>query len=48
MVVLYRTSSVSNVMNMEWELTDYFEDRCINARGGGPIGNPHYYIYILR
>ena len=48
MVVLYRTTSVSNVMGMEIELTDYFGDRCINARGGGPTGNPPHYIYILR
>ena len=48
MVVLYQTTSVSNVMSMEKELTDYFGDRCINARGGGPTGNPPHYIYIMR
>ena len=48
MVVLYQTTSVSNVMSMEIELTDYFWDRCINARSGGPTGNPPHYIYIMR
>ena len=53
MIVLYMTSSIENVRNLEEELVDYYRgrfDRCdnINRGGGGRIGVPPFFLYIVR
>lgn len=54
MVVLYRTSNRNSINNMERELIQFFlhdepDPRCINDNtGGGPIGEPPYFLYIVR
>lgn len=51
MVVLYRTGSKRFIRDMEWCLVDYFCGRLdcdnVNAGGGGPVGEPHFYLYIV-
>lgn len=50
MIVLYETSSISNVRKLEKELIEYYEGWCDNriAGGGGNIGPRPYYLYIVR
>ena len=50
MVLLYETSSISNVRQLEKELIEYYEGWCDNeiAGGGGSIGTQPYYLYIVR
>lgn len=48
MVVLYRTASVADLLCTRIGVTAHFWDRCINNPGGGGVGNPPYFIYILR
>jgi hypothetical protein len=50
MWVLYRSSSINNVSVLESHLIDYYAFDCdnINAGGGGHIGTPPYYLYLVR
>ena len=53
MVVLYKTSRYSNdnfVRELERELVDKHWEDCDNSigGGGGPLGKPPYYLYIVR
>ena len=51
MVVLYRTDSERFIRDMERSLVDYFcgHPDCdnVNAGGGGPMGEPPIYLYIV-
>ena len=51
MVVLYKTSSEASVRNTERELTAWFLDdyECDNQNlgGGGPLGPPPYFLYVV-
>jgi hypothetical protein len=49
MILVYRTSSDAMVRNTERELTEWFWDDCENEilGGGGPSGEPPYYLYVV-
>ena len=51
MIVLYKTFSEFNVRNTERELTIWFkvDFECDNKNlgGGGPIGEPPFYLYVV-
>jgi len=49
MVVVYESSSIDSVSQLERELTEHnqhFADNVISG-GGGHIGKPPYYLYIV-
>lgn len=50
MIVLYSTTSISNVSILENLLVERNFDLCDNliAGGGGNIGEPPYYLYLVR
>lgn len=50
MIVLYSSSSISNVSILENLLVERNFDLCDNliAGGGGSIGEPPYYLYLVR
>jgi len=50
MVVLYRTRSPSVVRDLESRLVSKHQKDSDNEQGGGggPLGNPPYYLYIVR
>ena len=49
MVVLYKTSSQTQVRKMEKYLTEVYLGDCDNSVGGGGglLGDPPYYLYIV-
>ena len=49
MVVKYKTTSVNYINRIEKETIDYHRDDITNmiSGGGGPNGNPPYYLYLL-
>jgi hypothetical protein len=50
MIVLYQSSSINSVSKLEYALVDHYTDWCDNviAGGGGNIGTPPYYLYLVR
>ena len=50
MIVLYCSASISNVSKLENLLVNWNFDLCDNiiAGGGGNIGEPPYYLYLVR
>ena len=50
MILIYSTSSDSNVRTLEAALIEYYWDVCDNSigGGGGSRGLPPYYLYIVR
>ena len=50
MIVIYETSSASNVDSAERYLIDYYYGVAdgLRAGGGGPKGDPPYYLYVVR
>ena len=50
MILLYRTTSEAHVRGIEEYLIDRYWAYCDNLRGGGggPLGKPPYYVYIVR
>lgn len=52
LIVIYETMSAEHVNDVERELIEYFEthDDISNFRGGGggPLGQPPYYVYVVR
>jgi hypothetical protein len=55
MIVVYKSSSEKNIRLMEAFLTEYIREhrqdpRCdnINEGGGGPCGDPPYFLYVVR
>jgi hypothetical protein len=52
LIVIYKTTSAEHVNDVERELIEYFEthDDIGNFRGGGggPLGRPPYYVYVVR
>ena len=48
MLVLYQTSSIDNVREMEDMMIVYYpESDNENRGGGGRIGSPPYYLYVV-
>ncbi len=51
MIVIYESSTILHVVELESALIEFYGDRCDNERGGGggrpPVGPP-YYLYIVR
>lgn len=49
MVVLYRSSSLDSVSQVECDLIEHNKEITKNriAGGGGNYGNPPYYLYIV-
>lgn len=54
MIVIYRTTSETNVRSMEKQLYSYYGNRCEfdgqdGAAARGPLGNtPYFYLYVVR
>ena len=50
LIVLYKTSSERNIRLMEKILIEEYWEYCDNSvgGGGGPVGGPPYYLYIVR
>lgn len=49
MVVLYQTSSINNVSQLEIELIQHNKELADNiiSGGGGNYGDPPYYLYVV-
>lgn len=49
MLVVYQSESISNVSQLETELINHNWECCDNLRagGGGSIGEPPYYLYVV-
>lgn len=49
MIVLYRSSSLSNVSDLERELIEHNRELADNmiGGGGGNYGNPPYFMYVV-
>ena len=49
MIVLYETSSIKNARDLEKQLIKYYWGWCDNRNrgGGGNIGTPPHYAYIV-
>lgn len=49
MAVVYRSSSIKNVSQLECELIDHNEELADNiiSGGGGNIGSPPYFMYVV-
>jgi protein involved in ribonucleotide reduction len=49
MLVIYQSSSVKNVRNLEYLLIEHNRELCDNiiAGGGGNYGEPPYYMYVV-
>jgi hypothetical protein len=49
MIVLYRSSSLNNVSDLECKLIEHNRDLADNiiGGGGGNYGNPPYYMYVV-
>ena len=49
MIVVYRSSSIDRVSDVEWEAVDYNRDLCDNkiGGGGGDYGYPLYFLYVV-
>jgi hypothetical protein len=49
MIVLYKSKSIDNVSELEDELIEHNRDLADNiiAGGGGNIGNPPYFMYVV-
>jgi len=48
MSLIYRTSSERRVRDIEYDLQDHYWEICDNKRlGGGGLGTPPYYLYIV-
>ena len=52
MIVIYESSTILHVVELESALIEFYGDRCDNERGGGagrpPDAGPPYYLYIVR
>lgn len=50
MILIYGTSSINHVRELEAVLIDYYWDFCDNSigGGGGRVGIGPYYLYIVR
>ena len=49
MIVVYRSSSINNVSELECELIEHNRELADNiiSGGGGNYGNPPYYLYVV-
>ncbi len=49
MIAVYRSTSIDNVSRLEAELIEHNRDLSDNiiAGGGGNIGDPPYYLYVV-
>ena len=49
MIVLYQSSSIDCVSDLEYDLTEHNRELADNviAGGGGHVGQPPYYLYIV-
>lgn len=49
MIVMYQTSSLDSARDLEWRLIDDYQGYSdnINAGGGGPAGDPPYFLYVV-
>ena len=50
MILIYRTAFEKNVRVLERDLTEHYQEYLDNenAGGGGPLGDPPHYLYIVR
>ena len=52
LIVIYSTTSAEFVNDVERDLIDYFETHSdvsnFRGGGGGPLGRPPYYVYVVR
>lgn len=49
MIVVYRSSSINNVSELECKLIEHNRELADNARdgGGGDYGDPPYFMYVV-
>ena len=49
MIVVYETRSERNARDFEARLIRYYRDNADNERrgGGGPLGGPPFYLYVV-
>ncbi len=49
MAVVYQSSSIENVSQLEWLMIEHNRELADNiiAGGGGSYGNPPYYLYVV-
>lgn len=52
MIVIYKTRSAEHVNDVETQLIEFFETHNdignFRGGGGGPLGQPPYYVYVVR